>query len=218
MEWRANDKIVFIGDSITEEGRFEDPESIGAGYVRLIHDLLLIKHPDLNLNILNKGIGGSRITDLAERWEKDVIDENPDWVSVSIGINDVWRQLDRPEIEQVFPDMFEQVYDEILKQVHQLTSARLIIMEPTLIEENADSEGNRLLRPYVEASQKLAERYSAVLIPEHQAFLTYLKANNQIALTTDGVHMNSKGDMLMATTWLNTMDKCSVLKEGGSSS
>jgi acyl-CoA thioesterase-1 len=42
------------------------------------------------------------VTDLVERWERDVISLNPDIVSISIGINDVWRQLDSPEIEQVF--------------------------------------------------------------------------------------------------------------------
>lgn len=33
-----NDRFVFIGDSITESGRLEDPEGIGNGYVRLIKD------------------------------------------------------------------------------------------------------------------------------------------------------------------------------------
>lgn len=42
------------------------------------------------------GIGGNTILDLAVRWERDVLDRRPDWLSVIIGINDVWRQFDRP--------------------------------------------------------------------------------------------------------------------------
>ncbi len=82
-------RIVLIGDSITDSGRREDPEKLGFGYVRLIHDELLVMNPDKKIEILNKGIGGDRITDLQARWEEDVINEQPDYVSISIGINDV---------------------------------------------------------------------------------------------------------------------------------
>ncbi|SFQ25423.1 SGNH/GDSL hydrolase family protein [Salibacterium halotolerans] len=202
MNWNTKDRLVLIGDSITENGRLEDAEGIGQGYVRLIHDYLLTRHPSLALNIHNKGIGGDRITDLDNRWEEDVLKQQPDWLSISIGINDVWRQLDRPWIDQVYPDTFLEVYEKLLIRTKEHTKARLILMEPTLIHEDASSEGNILLQPYVEAVQRLAEKYETVLIPTHQAFQNYLKADTKTPLTTDGVHMNTKGDMLMASTWL----------------
>ncbi|MFD2623891.1 SGNH/GDSL hydrolase family protein [Salibacterium salarium] len=194
-----------MGDSITEEGRFEDPNDIGDGYVKLIHDFLLVHHPSLQLEIINQGIGGNRVTDLADRWEKDVLDYNPDWVCISIGINDVWRQLDSPDMEQIYPDRFERVYDYILGQVKEKTKASIILMEPTIIEETIQSEGNRRLEPYVEATQRLAKLYDAILIPTNKAFHAYLEVESNVPLTTDGVHMNSKGDMLMASTWIKTI-------------
>src|SRR5690625_725806 len=148
--------IVFIGDSITEWGRFEDEENLGVNYVRIIHDYLKITYPEKQLNIINKGIGGNRVTDLAERWEEDVIAQNPDIVSISIGINDVWRQLDNPEMDQVYPEQFEQIYDEILSQLKAKTNARIIIMEPTVMAEDVDAKGNKMLIPYVEAVHRLA--------------------------------------------------------------
>jgi lysophospholipase L1-like esterase len=30
---------------------------------------------------------------LNARWQRDVLDLSPDWLSIMIGINDVWRQL-----------------------------------------------------------------------------------------------------------------------------
>ncbi|MFD2706077.1 SGNH/GDSL hydrolase family protein [Salibacterium lacus] len=205
MNWKSNDRLVLIGDSITENGRLQDTESIGQGYVRLVHDYLLTRHPSLKLDICNQGIGGDRVSDLTERWEEDVLELKPDWLSISIGINDVWRQLDRPEIEQVYPETFEEMYENLLLQTKKHTNAQLILMEPTIIHESPVSEGNKLLQPYVKTVQHLAEKYDALLVPAHQAFLDYLNAETGTALTTDGVHMNTKGDMLMASTWLESV-------------
>jgi len=195
--------IVFIGDSITEWGRFEDEENLGVNYVRIIHDYLKITYPEKQLNIINKGIGGNRVTDLVERWEEDVIAQNPDIVSVSIGINDVWRQVDGSEVDQVYPEQFEQLYDDILSQLKTKTKAQIILMEPTVIDEDVESKGNQLLIPYVEAVHRLAKKYDTLLVPTHDAFLDYLRKGDY-PLTIDGVHMNPAGNMLMAKTWLNT--------------
>ncbi|MBS4195551.1 SGNH/GDSL hydrolase family protein [Lederbergia citri] len=199
-------RILFIGDSITEWGKNEDPEGLGIGYVRIIHDYLKTAFPSKNLEIINKGIGGNRATDLQDRWEKDVLALTPDYVSVSIGINDVWRQLDNPDMVQVYPDQFEEILTGLLEK----TNAQLILMEPTVIEEDVNSEGNQKLIPYVEIVRKLANKFGAILVPTHQDFIDYLKSGTTYKLTTDGVHMNSAGNMLMARSWLQACE--SLLK------
>lgn len=203
MTMSDTERIVFIGDSITEWGRFDDEENLGENYVRIIHDYLKVTYPEKQLNIINKGIGGNRVTDLAERWEEDVIAQNPDIVSISIGINDVWRQLDNPEMDQVYPEQFEQTYDEILSQLKAKTNARIIIMEPTVMAEGVDAKGNKMLIPYVEAVHRLAKKYETLLVPAHDVFLDYLQKGNY-PLTIDGVHMNPAGNMLMALAWMKT--------------
>ncbi|MFN8378973.1 MAG: GDSL-type esterase/lipase family protein [Anaerolineae bacterium] len=45
-------------------------------------------------SVINMGVGGNTVRDLAARWESDVTALNPDWLSICIGINDVWRQFD----------------------------------------------------------------------------------------------------------------------------
>jgi acyl-CoA thioesterase-1 len=200
-------RIVFIGDSITESGRRKDPEQIGYGYVRLIRDYLITAYPNRFFDVINRGVSGNRIPDLLARWERDVIDLQPDVVSISIGINDVWRQLDHPEKEQVYPDQFEQVYTQLAVQTKEKTKAQLIFMEPTIIGEYIHSQGNIKLKPYVEIVQKMAQRFQGILVPTHQAFLAYLQACSPYRLTTDGVHMNSIGNMLMARTWIGAVKK-----------
>ncbi|RIW34250.1 hydrolase [Bacillus salacetis] len=199
-------KIVMIGDSITEWGRKEDPEDIGTGYVRLVNNYVVTAFPGKNIKVVNKGVGGDRITDMADRWEKDVLDEQPDYVSVSIGINDVWRQLDHPEMEQVSAQRFTDIYRELLTRVKsEVPSVKVILMEPTIIEEDTDSPGNKMLKEYVSAVHKLAEEFSAVVVPTHTAFIKYLETARRQELTTDGVHMNSKGNMLMAVEWVKAV-------------
>ncbi|WP_019534836.1 SGNH/GDSL hydrolase family protein [Paenibacillus ginsengihumi] len=205
MPFKAKDKIVFIGDSITDKGRKKDPLKLGSGYVRLIHDYLISAYPSLSLKVINEGVSGNRIIDLEKRWQIDVLDHKPQWVSISIGINDVWRQLDSPDIEQVYPERFEQIYRSLLERTRAIAGCRPILMQPTVIKEYADSTGNRLLKPYVEAVDRLAKEFDAVLVPTHRAFIEFIECGTGHDLTTDGVHMNSLGDMLMAATWLQAV-------------
>ncbi|OXM87990.1 SGNH/GDSL hydrolase family protein [Paenibacillus rigui] len=206
MPFQAKDRIVFIGDSITDKGRKKDPLKLGSGYVRMIHDYLSLEYPQLALKIINEGVSGNRVIDLEKRWRMDVLDHQPQWLSISIGINDVWRQLDNHDVEQVYPDKFEAVYRHLLEQTKELPDCRLILMEPTVIKEYPDSTGNGLLKPYVSIVNRLAEEYNAILVPTHQAFLTFLGYETGKDLTTDGVHMTPLGDTLMAATWIKALN------------
>src|SRR5690625_3796760 len=167
MTMTKGKRFLFIGDSITEWGRFEDPEDLGDNYVRLIHDYLTVTYPTKRYEIVNKGIGGNRVTDLANRWEEHVIQQNPDVVSISIGINDVWRQIDQPQIEQVYPEQFKAVYDDLIRQVKENTKATIILMEPTVIEEVVSPDGNAMLAPYVEIVQELAKKHDTMILHTH---------------------------------------------------
>ncbi|QHA90700.1 SGNH/GDSL hydrolase family protein [Bacillus sp. N1-1] len=195
-----NQKCLFIGDSITDSGRRQDSEGIGHGYVRMIKKAIVTYG---NVEVINKGVSGDRITDLEERWNRDVLALQPDVVSISIGINDVWRQLDHPEMDQVTPEDYKKIYEELVEKV-KLLGAKCILMEPTIIEERIDSIGNQKLFPYVKIVRQLAEKYDALLVPTHTAFLEELQKGKKSSLTTDGVHMTEAGNQLMAKTWLDT--------------
>lgn len=199
-------RIIFIGDSITEWGKADDTLEIGDNYVRMIRDHYATCEGHLP-EIINKGIGGNRITDLKERWEEDVIRLNPEVLSISIGINDVWRQLDCPNMEQVTPEIFEALYHELIKDTQAKTKAKIILMEPTVIEENRHSKGNTLLKPYVEIVQRMSETYQLPLVKTHEAFLNYIDQSLDLPLTIDGVHTTSTGDTLMAKTWIKAILK-----------
>jgi lysophospholipase L1-like esterase len=89
--------FLLTGDSITDTGR-ERPvgrrNGLGGGYVAMVDALLAACCLDTRVRVLSTGIGGNRVTDLETRWQTDVLDLAPDWLSILIGINDVWRHFD----------------------------------------------------------------------------------------------------------------------------
>lgn len=59
IELKSDHTILFIGDSITDAGRFDAAyRSFGYGYVHFVAYDLLAKYPEYNLNIINTGISG----------------------------------------------------------------------------------------------------------------------------------------------------------------
>ena len=95
------DRIVFAGDSVTDMGSQQPVgeglfDNLGRSYVRVIENLLVACYPEYSFRLTNSGISGNTSRDLLERFDRDVVALNPDWVSICIGINDVWRQFDVP--------------------------------------------------------------------------------------------------------------------------
>src|SRR4051794_18296269 len=69
----AGQRVVFIGDSITDCDRRGAAAPYGDGYVDLVRSLVTARHPELGLSWVNRGIGGDTIRDLAARWDADAI-------------------------------------------------------------------------------------------------------------------------------------------------
>ncbi len=98
-------------------------------------DSLLSAHrPDVRIRVLNTGISGNRVIDLESRWQTDVLDLQPDWLSVLIGINDVWCQFD-PVLDpnQVTIERYESVYRHLIERTRPHLRD-LVLMSPYLVE------------------------------------------------------------------------------------
>jgi len=145
LVFRKGEKVVLIGDSITACKRSEI--ELGGGYVRLVASLLGARYPELGLSFVNKGVSGDNVLRLAARWETDVIAEKPDWLSVSIGINDA--SLEEGKSTQIVAiDAFEETYRRLLNRTKEAVGSRLILMETTVSGESLTGEENRRLAPY----------------------------------------------------------------------
>lgn len=194
-------KVLFIGDSITDCGRKDIP--LGVGYVRMAAGLLVARYPERGLECVNMGIGGNTVRSLAARWDADVVAQDPDWVSVSIGINDVWQQVNNPA-GGVHIEEFEKTYRELIDRTRR-TRARLILMQTTVIGENPADRGNALLKPYNDLIDRLAAEYKTVLVPMNREWTRTITDHSNVKWTSDGVHPLPAGHALMARVWLATV-------------
>ncbi len=204
LEINSNQTLLFIGDSITDCGRRNDPEGIGSGFVRIIRDYLYAKNPASAPRVINTGISGNKVTDLAKRWKTDVIDYQPDVLTIKIGINDVWHGLNPNNPNGVAIEQFVEVYHVILRQVQGASpKTKIVLCQPSVIDPPSPAEGNQVLQPYVRAVNELKREFGAVsLVPLHNIFVNARKNRPEIAWTTDGVHPTSAGHMLIARAWL----------------
>lgn len=123
MLFQKNDTVLFIGDSISD---YERKRPVGEGlrnawgtsYVACAGALLGSIYPELALRVINMGVSGNQTRDLIARWQTDVMDLRPDWVCMLIGINDVWRQFDQPQMPEthVLPDEYARNCESLIQR------------------------------------------------------------------------------------------------------
>jgi lysophospholipase L1-like esterase len=197
---------LFAGDSITDCGRRDDPDGLGDGYVRMIRDRLLARDPASAPRITNRGVGGDTIRDLAARFEEDVVAQQPDVVSIKIGINDVWRTFGTHPWDAVPLPEFLETYERLLDRLADaLPAAKVVLCEPSVISPPQDAEANLRVLPYAMAVAELATRRAnqvAFGVPLHKTCLEAEAARPDVDWWTDGVHPTSAGHALLAETWL----------------
>ncbi|MCR8631010.1 SGNH/GDSL hydrolase family protein [Paenibacillus radicis (ex Xue et al. 2023)] len=208
MIFSKNDKLVMIGDSITDterkrpygEGR---GEATGKGYVSAVSALINSVYPELSLRIINMGISGNTVRSLKERWQTDVIDLQPDWVSIMIGINDVWRQYDQSVIKEthVYLEEYIRTLDELVKSTKPLVKG-IILFTPFYIEPNANDAMRKTMDEYGRAVKEIAASNQTRFIDVQAAFQPVLEHTYPAELAWDRVHPNMTGHMVLARAFL----------------
>jgi lysophospholipase L1-like esterase len=197
--------IVFIGDSITDAGRRTDPLGNGTGYFNLVRSFVLGRYPELGLSIVNRGIGGDTVRHLKNRWQDDVIAEKPDWLSVKIGINDVWRTFGEKVHEAVPIDEFETTYRELLTQAVEQTGAKLILAEPYVIEADKNNPFRAKMDQYGQVVRKIAGDFGAINVRTQQAFDVALQTTTPDDWAADKIHPNTPGHAIIALAFLRAI-------------
>jgi lysophospholipase L1-like esterase len=213
MPLAVNDVILFQGDSITDCGRSRDKvtghsrEALGEGYAFLAAGQLLAHDAGLNLTVLNRGISGNKITDMAARWRPDTLDLKPTVVSILIGVNDTWhiRAGGGPAIPL---DLYESVYRGLLNDTRAaLPHARLILCEPFVFRCGAvDQTWFPEIDERRDVVKRLAGEFDATFVTFQSALNRALKVQPQPEYwLSDGVHPTLPGHALLAQTWVKAV-------------
>jgi len=183
-------KIAFLGDSITAAG------ARPGGYCRLI--LHALNKQGLEVKGIFAGISGHKSNQMLARLEKDVLSKKPDWMTLSCGVNDVWHGK-----RGVLLEPYKKNITEIVTKA-QTAGVKVVILTSTMIREDQANDLNQKLLPYNEFLRKLAEEKCCLLADLNKEMQEGLKkfpadAPKGKQLTSDGVHMNGLGNIMMAT-------------------
>jgi lysophospholipase L1-like esterase len=202
---KSGDKIAFLGDSITQAG-WGQP----SGYVRLIMEGL--KANGIDAEAIPAGISGHKSDQMLGRLEKDVLSKKPQWMTLSCGVNDAWHGARGVPLDEAmaangsFDANVAQrgTYKKNITDIIDRATAagvRPVILTATVIKEDLNGELNQKIAAYNEFLRSLAKEKNIPLADLNAMFHEAIKAANKPGtnvLTSDGVHMNSDGDQLMA--------------------
>lgn len=207
MLFESGDRIIFAGDSVTDmghegtgEGLFE---AVGRGYVRVVENLLEACYPQLTLRITNAGISGNTSRDLLARFERDVTARDPQWVSICIGINDVWRQFDTPGIPEnvVSLEEYERNVEAMILQVKDRVKG-IFLMTPYYMEPNQDDPMRARMDEYGAVCRRLAEKHGCIFVDIQAMYDHFFAYRHSSRIAWDRVHPNQMGATLMAREFL----------------
>ena len=201
--------LLFIGDSITDAGRARpvgEGGGLGGGYPAQVNALLGATYPERKIRVLNTGISGNTIRNLVSRWQKDVLDLKPDWLSIMIGTNDVWRQFSGTNNpDSVFPEEFEKSYRELIERTRP-TVKGITLLTPFYVEPDKAQPMRAQMDVYGKIVRKLAKE-TGCRFGDTQA--AYDKALQSVAFGTlagDKVHPSPTGHMVLSRVFLKTVD------------
>jgi lysophospholipase L1-like esterase len=201
--------VVFQGDSITDYGRDKsstkanETDKMGAGYVLLSAANLVGESPGVDWKCYNRGISGNKVFQLAERWDKDCLDLNPDVISILIGVNDFWHTFKHGYEGTV------KTYDVDLRRLLDRTIARLpnvkfMLGEPFTVKGgSAVEEANWFpgFKDYQVAARKISDDYKTGWVPYQSVFDEALNHAPTTYWSWDGIHPSFAGCYIMAKAW-----------------
>lgn len=206
-------RILFQGDSITDCNRNRaDNGSVGTGYPLLIKSKLSLAEGK-TYEFFNRGISGNRISDLYARIKMDLINLAPDYMSILIGVNDVWHEIDRQNGADTEEYFF--LYDRLITKVKEaLPNIQIVILEPFVLDgpatANCEAMPDRFERfqkgvaEKAAAAKELAQKHGLLFIPLQEKFNEAAARLGVDVLTPDGVHPHPAGHQLIADAWIDT--------------
>ena len=193
-------RVIFFGDSITEAGVHP------GGYILRMDSMITKQGLGDRFELLGSGVSANKVYDLFLRMEDDVMKREPSIVVIYIGVNDVWHK--RTGGTGTDADKFERFYEAIIKRLSD-KNIKAVLCTPAVIGEKTDfsNEQDGDLNKYSNIIRDIAARNNLPLVDLRKAFLDYNLKNNPGnkeygILTTDRVHLNARGNQLVAEEML----------------
>ena len=186
-------KILFQGDSITDANRNRaNMHDLGQGYAKYAAPLIEAAMPTCAFEFIDLGISGNRSDDILARTQTDIIDIDPDVISILIGINDVWHRHSHGR--EMTDEQFEANYRAVLERIRKETHAKILILCPFLLPSPDKESWRDEVERIAAIVRRLANEYADAYLPLDERFALALPtAPSPMHYSDDGVHPNAAG-------------------------
>ena len=165
---------------------------------------------------VNRGIGGNLLVDLYDRRQADLLDLQPDYLSLFIGTNDAWAELDQGR--PIVTDEFEQMYDDLLTEIFATCpQTKVMLISPYRMEgwfsRNTEEQPDRLnqfrthIASRIEVVRELAKKYDLPFVDMQAVFDEACQSADAAQWTGDGAHPTPGGHELIKRAWLQAFAK-----------
>jgi len=194
-------RILFQGDSVTDCGRARGSYfDLGDGYPKYTAEALRAILPEAELEFVNRGVSGDRTKDVLARAERDIVEVDPDVITILIGVNDTWRKYDSND--PTSPEQFAANYEAILKIIKEKTHAKIILVECFLVYGMGRDSYREDLNAKLDETRKLAVKYADGFVPLDGLIASAIVGASSISpemISEDGVHPAEDGKKLIAS-------------------
>ena len=197
--------ILFRGDSITDAGRSrEDDSCFGWGYPLRVKEELEFEYPN-TYAMYNRGISGNRVVDLYARLKSDILNLKPDYMSILIGVNDVWHEFEAQN--GVDAEKYFKVYSMLIEEIKEaLPEVQIMILEPFTLKGTGNERYFEEFRDEVakraKKAKEIAEKYDLSFVPLQEKFDEAAKLAPNNYWLADGVHPTTVGHELIKREWM----------------
>lgn len=180
-------RIVCMGDSLT----------YGYGVKRAAAWPALVSHMLEDVEIINRGISGDTTSGMMSRFEKDVLEKNPQTMFLMGGSNDIFFSHSIAGAKNNIAAMVNRCFYEGIKVI---LGVPFEICYPALIDTwayYAKQPGvSELSEKYQEWLEEFAKCFKIPLFKMEEGLPE--NREERIACSLDGIHLNEKGNLMAA--------------------
>ncbi len=212
-----DDRVVFYGDSITEQGR----------YVAFVESYVATHFPELNVRFINAGWAGEWVVGggggkVDQRLARDVVANKPTVATFMLGMNDAAYQ----DFDPAFFDVYTKGYQHLLDTLRQgLPNLRITLLEPSPFDDVTrppqyalhDGGYNKVIVRYGQFVRELARQQHVEVIDMNTPLVAVLEkarlADSALAekIIPDRIHPSAAGGLVMAAALLEAWNAPAVV-------
>ena len=213
---RDGDRVVFYGDSITDQRR----------YTSFVETYVVTRFPKLDVSFVHSGWGGDRVTGggggpIDVRLWRDVLPYHPSVVTIMLGMNDGgYRAFDQTAFE-TYSNGFKQIVATLKRQ---LPGIRITAIQPSPYDDITKAPGfeggyNKVLVRYGEFLRELAVSEKLALADLNTPLVAALRKANAAdptaagRLIPDRVHPGEQATLVMAEALLKSWQAPAIVTE-----